>query len=133
MSTATRLPAIFFGHGSPMITLDDNRFNEAWTAWGDALRKRAVPPRAIVCVSAHWYIPCTAVTAMARPKTIHDFGGFPQALFDIRYPAPGDPVLAARVRDLLAPVQVFSDDAEWGLDHGTWSVLRHVFPEPISR
>ena len=128
MSTATRLPAIFFGHGSPMTTLDDNRFNEAWTAWGDALRKRAVPPRAIVCVSAHWYIPCTAVTAMARPKTIHDFGGFPQALFDIRYPAPGDPVLAARVRDLLAPVQVFSDDAEWGLDHGTWSVLRHVFP-----
>ena len=102
-----------------MITLDDNRFNEAWTAWGDALRKRAVPPRAIVCVSAHWYIPCTAVTAMARPKTIHDFGGFPQALVDVRYPAPGDPVLAARVRDLLAPVQVFSDDAEWGLDHGT--------------
>jgi 4,5-DOPA dioxygenase extradiol len=126
--TSSRLPAIFFGHGSPMVTLDDNRFNEAWRAWGDALRRRAAPPRAIVCVSAHWYTRGTAVTAMARPKTIHDFGGFPQALFDIQYPAPGDAALAARVRDLLAPTEVFLDDSEWGLDHGTWAVLRHAFP-----
>jgi 4,5-DOPA dioxygenase extradiol len=129
MNTASRLPAIFFGHGSPMVTLDDNRFNEAWRAWGNTLRKRAEPPRAIVCVSAHWYTRGTAVTSMARPKTIHDFGGFPQALFDIQYPAPGEPALAARVRELLAPVEVVLDGAEWGLDHGTWAVLRHVYPQ----
>jgi 4,5-DOPA dioxygenase extradiol len=129
MTSSTRLPAIFFGHGSPMVTLDDNRFNEAWRAWGETLRQRAAPPRAIVCVSAHWFTRGTAVTAMARPKTIHDFGGFPQALFDIQYPAPGDAGLAARVRELLAPTEVFLDQTEWGLDHGTWAVLRHVYPQ----
>ncbi len=128
-STKNRQPAIFFGHGSPMVTLGDNRFTKAWRDWGDALRQRATPPRAIVCVSAHWYTRGTAVTAMTRPKTIHDFGGFPQALFDIQYPAPGDPALAARVRELLAPVNVIADEREWGFDHGTWTVLRHVYPE----
>ncbi len=128
MNPGSRLPAIFFGHGSPMVTLDDNRFNGAWRAWGEALRARSVPPRAIVCISAHWYTRGSAVTAMARPKTIHDFGGFPQALFDIQYPAPGDAALAARVRDLLAPTKVSLDNSEWGLDHGTWAVLRHAFP-----
>ena len=112
-----------------MVTLDDNRFNEAWTAWGESLRQRPAPPRAILCVSAHWYTRGTAVTAMAKPKTIHDFGGFPQALFDMRYPAPGDPALAARVRQLLAPVEVLADTDEWGFDHGTWTVLRHDYPQ----
>lgn len=126
---ANRQPAIFFGHGSPMVTLGDNRFTQAWRAWGDALRQRRAPPRAVVCVSAHWYTRGTAVTAMTRPKTIHDFGGFPQALFDMQYPAPGDPALAARVRDLLAPTKVVLDEREWGFDHGTWTVLRHVFPD----
>lgn len=126
---ANRQPAIFFGHGSPMVTLDDNRFTRAWRNWGDALRRRAAPPRAIVCISAHWFTRGTAVTAMTQPKTIHDFGGFPQALFDVRYPAPGDPALAARVCALLAPAEVALDEREWGFDHGTWTVLRHVFPD----
>ena len=117
-------PAVFFGHGSPMNALDSNRYTKAWRAIGTAARA----PRAILCISAHWYIAGTAVTAMAWPPTIHDFGGFPQALFDMRYPAPGDPLLAARVRDLLAPLPVALDQ-EWGLDHGAWSVLVHAFPE----
>ena len=125
MSTSTsRLPAIFFGHGSPMNTLASNRYTEAWRQLGALAGK----PKAILAISAHWFIPGTAVTAMEQPKTIHDFYGFPQALFDVRYPAPGDPKLAARVRDLLAPVAVGLDES-WGLDHGTWSVLKHAFPQ----
>jgi 4,5-DOPA dioxygenase extradiol len=117
------MPAVFFGHGSPMNTLASNVYTEAWRSLG-----RAIPrPQAILSVSAHWYTEGTAVTAMREPKTIHDFYGFPQALFDVQYPAPGDPGLAARVRELLAPVDVHLDDA-WGLDHGTWSVLKHVYP-----
>jgi 4,5-DOPA dioxygenase extradiol len=120
---STRMPAIFFGHGSPMNTLDQNRYTQAWKQLG-AL---AGTPKAILAISAHWFIRGTAVTAMERPKTIHDFYGFPQALFDVQYPAPGDPKLAARVRNLLAPVDVALDQS-WGLDHGTWSVLKHAFP-----
>ncbi|HEX8011785.1 MAG TPA: 4,5-DOPA dioxygenase extradiol [Casimicrobiaceae bacterium] len=123
-SPASRLPAIFFGHGSPMNTLEHNRYTDAWRELGALAGK----PKAILAVSAHWYIRGTAVTAMERPKTIHDFYGFPQALFDVQYPAPGDPKLAARVRDLLAPVEVALDQS-WGLDHGTWSVLKHAFPD----
>jgi 4,5-DOPA dioxygenase extradiol len=117
------MPAIFFGHGSPMNTLERNRFTDAWRQLG-ALAGR---PKAILAISAHWYTRGTAVTAMAQPKTIHDFYGFPQELFDVQYPAPGDPHLAARVRDLLAPISVALDHS-WGLDHGTWSVLKHAFP-----
>jgi 4,5-DOPA dioxygenase extradiol len=123
--TTPRMPALFLGHGSPMNTIETNRNTAAWARIG-----RDYPrPKAILCISAHWYTRGTAVTAMAQPKTIHDFGGFPQALFDFQYPAPGDAALAARVRDLLAPVSVALDDSEWGLDHGTWSVLAHVYPK----
>jgi len=118
------MPVIFFGHGSPMNTLAHNRYTEAWRKLGAAVPK----PKAILAISAHWFTRGTAVTAMVKPRTIHDFHGFPQSLFDVEYPAPGDPLLAARVRDLLAPVAVQLDES-WGLDHGTWSVLVHAFPD----
>jgi 4,5-DOPA dioxygenase extradiol len=119
----TRLPALFLGHGSPMNALQSNAWTRAWAALGARLPR----PRAVLAISAHWYIEGTAVTAMASPRTIHDFGGFPRELFAVRYPAPGDPALAARIQRLLAPLPVSADE-RWGLDHGTWSVLCHVFP-----
>jgi 4,5-DOPA dioxygenase extradiol len=118
------MPAVFFGHGNPMNALDDNAFTRAWSALGARIPR----PRAILAVSAHWYLPGTHVTAMAQPRTIHDFGGFPRELYDVRYPAPGDLALASRVQDLLAPVAVGRDE-HWGLDHGTWSVLVHAYPK----
>jgi 4,5-DOPA dioxygenase extradiol len=117
------MPAVFFGHGNPLNALARNEYTEAWAALGRALPR----PRAVLCVSAHWYVPGTSVTAMESPRTIHDFGGFPRELYEFQYPAPGDPALAARVRELLAPTPV-GLDYRWGLDHGTWSVLCHVFP-----
>jgi 4,5-DOPA dioxygenase extradiol len=117
------MPAIFFGHGNPLNALARNAYTEGWAAVG-----RDIPrPRAVLCVSAHWYVPFTAVTASPAPRTVHDFGGFPRELYEFQYPAPGDAGLAARVRELLAPAEV-GLDYRWGLDHGTWSVLRHVFP-----
>jgi 4,5-DOPA dioxygenase extradiol len=118
-----RMPALFFGHGSPMNALG-GPYAEIWAALGRALPR----PKAVLCVSAHWYVEETAVTAMARPRTIHDFYGFPRALYHVAYPAPGDPWLAARTADLLAPLAVRADH-DWGLDHGAWSVLVHLFPE----
>jgi 4,5-DOPA dioxygenase extradiol len=120
---STRMPVVFIGHGNPMLTLTDNRFTRAWQHIGDSLPR----PKAIVVVSAHWYRDGVAVTAMDAPRTIHDFSGFPQELFDVRYAAPGAPALAQRVCDLLAPLQV-ELDYSWGLDHGTWAVLKHVYP-----
>jgi 4,5-DOPA dioxygenase extradiol len=118
------MPVVFFGHGSPMNALAHNRYTEAWRRIAESIPR----PRAIVAVSAHWYTPGTLVTADKAPKTIHDFYGFPQPLFDMRYPAPGDPKLAQRVAELLAPVPV-QLDTSWGLDHGTWSVLVHAYPD----
>ena len=119
-----RTPVVFFGHGNPLNALDDNGYTRAWRAIGDAVGK----PKAILAISAHWYVPELAMTAQERPPTIHDFGGFPRALFEMQYPAPGAPSLIARVRELLAPASVRAAD-DWGLDHGTWAVLCHVYPD----
>ena len=115
---------MFLGHGNPMNALQTNDWTRGWAALGSTLPR----PRAVLAISAHWYITGTAVTAMDSPRTIHDFGGFPRELFAVRYPAPGDAALAARVQQLLAPLPV-SADSTWGLDHGTWSVLCHLFPQ----
>ena len=118
------MPVIFVGHGNPLNVLRSNRWTRGWAALGKSIPR----PKAVLCVSAHWYVPGTRVTAMAHPRTIHNFGGFPRELYEIEYPAPGAPELASRVQALLSTVGADSDQ-EWGLDHGTWSVLHHMFPD----
>jgi 4,5-DOPA dioxygenase extradiol len=119
-----RMPAVFVGHGNPMNSIRRNQWTAGWSALGTILPR----PKAILAISAHWYVPATMATVMEQPRTIHDFGGFPEELYKIRYTAPGNPPLAIKVRDWLSPTPVMLD-REWGLDHGTWSVLCHIFPE----
>jgi 4,5-DOPA dioxygenase extradiol len=121
--TSHRQPAIFAGHGSPMYAIEPNRYTAEWTALGKSLKR----PDAILVISAHWVTRGTWVTAMAKPKTIHDFGGFPQALFDIQYPALGSPALADRVKELLS-IPIVLEENEWGIDHGAWSILKYLYP-----
>jgi len=119
------MPAAFIGHGNPMNALENNRYTEAWSSFASTLPR----PSAILVVSAHWYVNITAVTAMTVPRTIHDFYGFPSDLFNVQYPAPGDPEVAQRIVDVVEPTYVGLDEDSWGIDHGTWSVLVHMFPK----
>jgi 4,5-DOPA dioxygenase extradiol len=138
------MPTIFFGHGNPMNALLKNSYTEGWASIGKSIPR----PKAVLAVSAHWYVPYCAVTSNLNPRTIHDFGGFPKELYQIEYPAPGSLELALRVKDLLAPASRDNStgasstlsasvitpssvtlDERWGLDHGTWSVMKHVFPK----
>jgi 4,5-DOPA dioxygenase extradiol len=119
------MPAAFIGHGNPMNAIEVSRYSSAWRELGE----RLPTPKAVLVVSAHWYTSGTAVTAMEHPRTIHDFYGFPRELYAVRYPAPGDPALARRIAALLAPAVDVQLDSAWGLDHGTWSVLVHLFPQ----
>ncbi|MEO8151054.1 MAG: 4,5-DOPA dioxygenase extradiol [Bacteroidia bacterium] len=118
-----KMPVLFFGHGSPMNAIEENEFVTGWRNIGKTLPK----PNAILCVSAHWETRGTFVTAMQKPPTIHDFGGFPQALFDVQYPAPGSPDLAKETKSIIKKTEVGLDD-KWGLDHGAWSVVRRLYP-----
>jgi 4,5-DOPA dioxygenase extradiol len=119
-----KFPVLFVGHGSPMNGIEDNEFSQYWKKLAQEIER----PKAILCISAHWLTKGTFVTAMEKPKTIHDFGGFPQALFDVQYPAPGDPILAAETAKLITSTHV-EFDHDWGLDHGTWTIVRHMYPD----
>lgn len=119
-----RMPVLFLGHGSPMNAIEENQFVQGFRKAASEIPK----PNAILCISAHWYTDGTFVTAMDMPKTIHDFYGFPKALFDVQYPAPGNPELARETAELLLPVEV-EEDHSWGLDHGAWSVIKHMYPD----
>jgi len=118
-----RMPLLFIGHGSPMNAIEDNEFSQRWHAMGQEITK----PTAVLCISAHWLTHGTHITAMQNPKTIHDFGGFPQSLFNVQYPAPGNPELAKETASIIHKTQVGLDH-DWGLDHGTWSVVKHMYP-----
>ncbi len=134
LKPSPRMPVLFLGHGSPMNAIEDNAWHRSWQALGTELLARAAQPQLILCISAHWLTRGGwQLTAMANPKTIHDFGGFPQALFDVQYPAPGAPAVARGLaQELKSPATgtpLALDAGEWGLDHGTWSVLKPMFPK----
>lgn len=124
LAPSQRMPVMFIGHGSPMNAIEDNEFSRSWKAMGAKLPR----PQAILCISAHWLTPTTRVSGASKPKTIHDFGGFPKALFDAQYPAPAAPEMAELSKKLITESHVQSDDS-WGLDHGTWSVLLPMYPK----
>jgi len=124
MESTGTMPVLFVGHGSPMNALENNEFTAGWQAIAATISK----PKAILCISAHWETRGTMLTGMAKPKTIHDFGGFPQALYDIQYPAPGSPELAREATSLIKSTTATLDD-QWGLDHGTWSIVRKMYPD----
>ncbi len=124
LEATEKMPVLFLGHGSPMNAIEENQFVKGFRNQGSAIQK----PKAILCISAHWETKGTYVTAMDMPRTIHDFGGFPQALFDVQYPAPGSPDLARETANLITHTDVGLDD-KWGLDHGAWSVIKHMYPD----
>lgn len=124
LKNSEKMPVLFLGHGSPMNAIEENQFVQGFRS----VAKEIIKPNAILCISAHWFTRGTKVTAMDMPKTIHDFGGFPQALFDVQYPAPGNPKFAHETAELLKPV-VVEEDHNWGLDHGAWSVIKHMYPD----
>ena len=123
-SNTEKMPVLFLGHGSPMNAIEENEFVEGFRKVGSEITR----PTAILCISAHWETQGTFVTAMEKPRTIHDFGGFPRALFDVQYPAPGSPELAKETKSLVTKTEVGMDE-KWGLDHGAWSVIKHLYPD----
>ena len=123
-NSTARMPVLFIGHGSPMNAIEENEFSNGWKSMGKSLPR----PNAVLCVSAHWETRGTFLTAMEKPLTIHDFGGFPKALFDVQYPAPGDPDLAKETKDIINKTEVGLDE-KWGLDHGAWSIMRRLYPD----
>lgn len=125
MNEKNLMPVLFIGHGSPLNATQYNEFTKSLTSLGTRMPR----PKAVLCISAHWMTKGTWVTGMQRPKTIHDFYGFPQELFNIQYPAPGNVELAQRIKEKIKNTKILNDEKEWGLDHGTWSVLRHLYPQ----
>jgi 4,5-DOPA dioxygenase extradiol len=125
MTAPNKMPVLFVGHGNPMNAIEDNEFSKAWNEIG-----KSIPiPKGILCISAHWETRGTQITAMMLPPTIHDFGGFPRQLYEVQYPAPGNPLLASEIKNQILHTDVSLDLSSWGLDHGTWSVLKHLFPK----
>jgi len=124
-SHATKLPAVFLGHGTPIYVIEPCHYTDAWVKLGESLPR----PKAILMISAHWLTRKTCVTAMEQPQTIHDFGGFSRALFEQQYPAPGSPELARLVQEMMAPTPVILEEHEWGFDHGTWATLKYLYPK----
>ncbi|NNF20705.1 MAG: 4,5-DOPA dioxygenase extradiol [Saprospiraceae bacterium] len=123
-NSTEKMPVLFLGHGSPMNAIEENEFVAGFRSIGKEISK----PNAILCISAHWETNGTYVTAMQSPRTIHDFGGFPKELFDVQYPAQGDPELAKKTKDLVSKIEIGLDE-QWGLDHGAWSVIKHMYPD----
>jgi 4,5-DOPA dioxygenase extradiol len=124
VSSTAKMPVLFIGHGSPMNAIEENEFTEGWRNIGKTITR----PAAVLCISAHWETRGTFVTAMEKPKTIHDFGGFPEELYEVQYPAPGSPDLAREIIKIITNTEVVPDD-KWGLDHGCWSVVKHLYPD----
>ena len=125
LAATEKMPLLFLGHGSPMNAIEDNEFVQGFKKQGQSIQK----PQAILVISAHWETNGTKITGMEKPKTIHDFRGFPKELFEVQYPAPGHPELAKTIADFITPEKTVVVDHSWGLDHGTWSVIKHLYPE----